>query len=82
MSVFFQTICECQSSSFAYKEVWMFRRITITFLALDVVFVVICVAVASLIGIAVCFCLPCIIAILYVVTDQVGTCENVPFYST
>lgn len=50
----------------------LFCRICITFLALDVVFVVICIAVASLIGIAVCFCLPCIIAILYVVTDQVG----------
>ncbi|KAL6201378.1 hypothetical protein ACLB2K_025092 [Fragaria x ananassa] len=50
--------------------------ITITFLALDVVFVVICVAVASLIGIAVCFCLPCIIAILYAVTDQEGATKE------
>lgn len=50
--------------------------ICITFLALDVVFVVICIAVASLIGIAVCFCLPCIIAILYVVTDQEGATKE------
>ncbi|KAG9155046.1 hypothetical protein Leryth_025095 [Lithospermum erythrorhizon] len=34
-------------------------------------FVVICVAVACVIGIAVCCCLPCIIAILYAVADQV-----------
>ncbi|CAA3021421.1 E3 ubiquitin- ligase At1g12760-like [Olea europaea subsp. europaea] len=43
----------------------------ITFLAFDVFFVVICVAVASVIGIAVCCCLPCIIAILYAVAEQV-----------
>lgn len=53
-------------------------RLCITFLILDVVFVVICVAVACLIGIAVCFCLPCIIAILYALTDQVAkiTCNS------
>ncbi|KAG6663433.1 E3 ubiquitin-protein ligase At1g63170-like [Carya illinoinensis] len=44
----------------------------ITLLAFDIVFVMICVAVASLVGIAVCCCLPCIITILYVVTDQEG----------
>ncbi|KAL6499302.1 hypothetical protein OROHE_025965 [Orobanche hederae] len=42
----------------------------ITFLAFDVFFVVICVVVACLIGLAVCCCLPCIIAILYAVADQ------------
>lgn len=47
-------------------------RLCITFLAFDVVIVLICVAVACLIGIAVCCCLPCILAILYVVTDQVN----------
>lgn len=47
-------------------------RLCITFLILDVVFVVVCVAVACLIGIAVCFCLPCIIAVLYALTDQVA----------
>ncbi|KAL8139173.1 hypothetical protein V2J09_005174 [Rumex salicifolius] len=52
--------------------------ICIAFLALDVVFVVICVFVACLIGIAVCFCLPCIIAILYAVADQEGaTTEDI-----
>ncbi|KAE7999807.1 hypothetical protein FH972_004202 [Carpinus fangiana] len=48
----------------------------ITFLAFDVVFVVICLAVACLVGIAVCCCLPCIITILYVVTDQEGATEE------
>lgn len=48
----------------------------ITFLAFDVFFVVICVAVACVIGIAVCCCLPCIIAILYAVTDQEGATEE------
>ncbi|XWS46025.1 hypothetical protein CRYUN_Cryun14cG0029500 [Craigia yunnanensis] len=42
----------------------------VTFLAFDVVFVIICVAVACLIGLAVCCCLPCIIAILYALTDR------------
>ena len=41
------------------------------FLAFDVFFVVFCVALACVIGIAVCCCLPCIIAILYAVADQV-----------
>nr|GMD43369.1 E3 ubiquitin-protein ligase At1g63170-like [Ipomoea batatas] len=44
----------------------------ITFLAVDVFFVVIRVAVACIIGIAVCCYLPCIIAILYAVADQEG----------
>ncbi|KAF5464192.1 hypothetical protein F2P56_014286 [Juglans regia] len=48
----------------------------IAFLAFDVVFVLICVAVACLVGIAVCCCLPCIISILYVVTDQEGATEE------
>ncbi|XP_072957125.1 E3 ubiquitin-protein ligase At1g12760-like isoform X1 [Typha angustifolia] len=42
----------------------------IVFLAFDVFFVVFCVALACVVGIAVCCCLPCIIAILYAVTDQ------------
>ncbi|KAG5538465.1 hypothetical protein RHGRI_019142 [Rhododendron griersonianum] len=45
----------------------------ITFLAFDVFFVVICVAVACVIGIAVCCCLPCIIALLYAVADQLSS---------
>ncbi|KAM7508685.1 hypothetical protein LguiA_019138 [Lonicera macranthoides] len=48
----------------------------VTFLAFDVFFVVICVAVACVIGIAVCCCLPCIIAILYAVTDQEGATKE------
>ncbi|XP_022739008.1 E3 ubiquitin-protein ligase At4g11680-like isoform X2 [Durio zibethinus] len=42
----------------------------IIFLGFDVFFVVFCVALACIIGIAVCCCLPCIIAILYAVADQ------------
>lgn len=48
----------------------------ITFLAFDVFFVVICVAVACIIGIAVCCCLPCIIALLYAVADQEGATKE------
>ncbi|KAF7137912.1 hypothetical protein RHSIM_Rhsim07G0020100 [Rhododendron simsii] len=48
----------------------------ITFLAFDVFFVVICVAVACVIGIAVCCCLPCIIALLYAVADQEGATKE------
>ncbi|XWS46032.1 hypothetical protein CRYUN_Cryun14cG0030000 [Craigia yunnanensis] len=48
----------------------------VTFLAFDVVFVIICVAVACLIGLAVCCCLPCIIAILYALTDREGVTEE------
>ncbi|KAK9274004.1 hypothetical protein L1049_018818 [Liquidambar formosana] len=48
----------------------------IAFLAFDVFFVIICVAVACVIGIAVCCCLPCIIAILYAVTDQEGATKE------
>ncbi|GMH22489.1 hypothetical protein Nepgr_024332 [Nepenthes gracilis] len=48
----------------------------ITFLAFDVFFVIICVAVACVIGIAICCCLPCIIAILYAVADQEGATKE------
>ncbi|XP_057780644.1 E3 ubiquitin-protein ligase At1g12760-like [Salvia miltiorrhiza] len=50
--------------------------LSITFLAFDVFFVVICVAVACIVGIAVCCCLPCIIAILYAVADQEGATKE------
>lgn len=50
---------------------YLFYRLSIVFLAFDVFFVVFCVALACVIGIAVCCCLPCIIAILYAVADQV-----------
>ncbi|KAG5014139.1 hypothetical protein AAZX31_09G243900 [Glycine max] len=48
----------------------------ITFLSFDVMIVLICVAVACLIGIAVCCCPPCILAILYVVADQEGATKE------
>ncbi|KAK9053157.1 hypothetical protein SSX86_029787 [Deinandra increscens subsp. villosa] len=44
--------------------------LSVIFLAFDVFFVVFCVALACVIGIAVCCCLPCIIAVLYAVADQ------------
>jgi hypothetical protein len=44
----------------------------LVFLAFDVLFVVFCVALAFVIGIAVCCCLPCIIAILYAVAEEVN----------
>ncbi|KAF6133961.1 hypothetical protein GIB67_040725 [Kingdonia uniflora] len=48
----------------------------IIFLAFDVIFVVFCVALACIIGIAVCCCLPCIIAILYAVAEQEGASKE------
>ncbi|XP_058084854.1 E3 ubiquitin-protein ligase At4g11680-like [Magnolia sinica] len=48
----------------------------IVFLAFDVFFVVFCVALACVISIAVCCCLPCIIAILYAVADQEGASDE------
>eukprot|EP00243_Klebsormidium_subtile_P006594 TRINITY_DN282_c0_g1_i1.p1 TRINITY_DN282_c0_g1~~TRINITY_DN282_c0_g1_i1.p1 ORF type:complete len:372 (-),score=31.96 TRINITY_DN282_c0_g1_i1:333-1448(-) len=50
--------------------------LSVVFLAFDVFFVVFCVALACVIGIAVCCCLPCIIAILYAVADQEGASED------
>ncbi|XP_050379093.1 E3 ubiquitin-protein ligase At1g12760 isoform X4 [Argentina anserina] len=48
----------------------------IIFLGFDVFFVVFCVALACIIGIAVCCCLPCIIALLYAVADQDGASKE------
>ncbi|KAK2989053.1 hypothetical protein RJ640_018842 [Escallonia rubra] len=48
----------------------------IVFLAFDVFFVVFCVALACFIGIAICCCLPCIIAVLYAVADQEGAAKE------
>ncbi|XP_020573171.1 E3 ubiquitin-protein ligase At1g12760-like isoform X2 [Phalaenopsis equestris] len=48
----------------------------IVFLAFDVFFVIVCFALACIVGIAVCCCLPCIIAILYAVADQEGASED------
>ncbi|KFK37366.1 hypothetical protein AALP_AA4G247400 [Arabis alpina] len=47
----------------------------VAFLAFDVIFVVLCVAVACLIGIAVCCFLPCIIAVLYALADREGASD-------
>lgn len=52
-------------------------RLSVVFLAFDVFFAIFCVVLACLIGIALCCCLPCIIAILYAVAGQVSS--RVPF---
>ncbi|KAF8398944.1 hypothetical protein HHK36_014809 [Tetracentron sinense] len=58
--------------------------LTVVFLAFDVFFAIFCVVLACLIGIALCCCLPCIIAILYAVASQEGASEadliNLPKY--
>ena len=46
------------------------------FLAFDVFFAVFCVAVACFIGIALCCCLPCVIAILYALAGQVRSMNS------
>ncbi|KAE9597735.1 putative transcription factor C2H2 family [Lupinus albus] len=48
----------------------------IVFLGFDVFFVVFCVALACLVSIAVCCCLPCIIGLLYAVADQDGATKK------
>ncbi|CAF2082778.1 BnaA06g38090D [Brassica napus] len=50
--------------------------LSVVFLGFDVFFVVFCVALACVIGIAVCCCLPCIIAVLYAVADQEGASKE------
>ncbi|KAK4479788.1 hypothetical protein RD792_015323 [Penstemon davidsonii] len=47
----------------------------VVFLAFDVFFAIFCVVLACLIGIALCCCLPCIIAILYAIAGQEGASE-------
>ncbi|XP_059658346.1 E3 ubiquitin protein ligase RIE1-like [Cornus florida] len=49
--------------------------LAVIFLAFDVFFAIFCVVLACLIGIALCCCLPCIIAILYAVIGQEGASE-------
>ncbi|XP_010529547.1 PREDICTED: E3 ubiquitin-protein ligase At4g11680 isoform X2 [Tarenaya hassleriana] len=48
----------------------------IIFLGFDVFFVLFCMALACVIGLAVCCCLPCIIAILYALADQEGASKD------
>ncbi|XP_048428989.1 E3 ubiquitin protein ligase RIE1-like isoform X2 [Pyrus x bretschneideri] len=50
-------------------------RLAVVFLAFDVFFAIFCVVLACLIGVALCCCLPCIIAILYTVAGQEGASE-------
>ncbi|KAJ4974941.1 hypothetical protein NE237_008115 [Protea cynaroides] len=49
--------------------------LAVIFLAFDVFFAIFCVALACLIGIALCCCLPCIIAVLYAVAGQEGASD-------
>ncbi|XP_042483935.1 E3 ubiquitin protein ligase RIE1-like [Macadamia integrifolia] len=49
--------------------------LAVIFLAFDVFFAIFCVALACLIGVALCCCLPCIIGILYAVAGQEGASE-------
>ncbi|KAI4357543.1 hypothetical protein L6164_001483 [Bauhinia variegata] len=49
--------------------------LSVVFLAFDVFFAIFCVVLACLIGIALCCCLPCIIAILYAVAGQEGASD-------
>ncbi|KAL1828991.1 hypothetical protein ACET3Z_007403 [Daucus carota] len=49
--------------------------LSVIFLAFDVFFAIFCVVLASLIGIALCCCLPCIIAILYAIAGQEGASD-------
>jgi integrator complex subunit 11 len=50
--------------------------LAVVFLAFDVFFAIFCVVLACLIGIALCCCLPCIIAILYAVAGQEGASDT------
>lgn len=45
------------------------------FLAFDVFFAIFCIALACVIGIALCCCLPCIIAFLYAIAGQKGASD-------
>ncbi|AQK55156.1 E3 ubiquitin protein ligase RIE1 [Zea mays] len=50
--------------------------LTIVFLAFDVFFAVFCVAMSCFIGIALCCCLPCVVAILYALAGKVGASDG------
>ncbi|KAL6957107.1 E3 ubiquitin protein ligase rie1 [Sarracenia purpurea var. burkii] len=49
--------------------------LAVVFLAFDVFFALFCVALACLIGFALCCCLPCIIAVLYAIAGQEGASD-------
>ncbi|KAK9716522.1 hypothetical protein RND81_06G239100 [Saponaria officinalis] len=54
----------------------MLYWLSVAFLVLDLFFAIFCVALASVIAAAVCCCLPCIIAILYVLADRAGASKE------
>uniref|UniRef100_A0A1J3IKL4 RING-type E3 ubiquitin transferase n=1 Tax=Noccaea caerulescens TaxID=107243 RepID=A0A1J3IKL4_NOCCA len=49
--------------------------LSVIFLAIDVFFAIFCIVLACLVGIALCCCLPCIIALLYAVAGTEGVSE-------
>eukprot|EP00262_Sarcandra_glabra_P003682 TRINITY_DN1444_c0_g1_i1.p1 TRINITY_DN1444_c0_g1~~TRINITY_DN1444_c0_g1_i1.p1 ORF type:complete len:193 (+),score=24.01 TRINITY_DN1444_c0_g1_i1:26-580(+) len=49
--------------------------LAVVFLAFDVFFAIFCIALACVIGMAVCCCFPCIIAIIYAVVGQKGASD-------
>lgn len=59
---------------------WLFSRLCVIFLGFELVFVVLCVAVACLIGIAVCFFLPCILGMLCALAQRVITLKIFKIY--
>ncbi|KAJ6334909.1 hypothetical protein OIU78_011701 [Salix suchowensis] len=65
-----------ENSSVAKRVESAMTTLCFAFLAADALFVIICIAVACLIGIAVCCCLPCIIGILYAMADQEGASKE------
>ncbi|XP_010251799.1 PREDICTED: E3 ubiquitin-protein ligase At4g11680-like isoform X2 [Nelumbo nucifera] len=50
--------------------------LAVVFLAFDVFFAIFCIALAFIVGIALCCCLPCIIAILYSMAVREGASED------
>lgn len=50
-------------------------RLAVVFLAFDVFFAMFCIMLACVIGVALCCCLPCIIAILYAVAGHEGASD-------
>ncbi|CAI5476946.1 unnamed protein product [Closterium sp. Yama58-4] len=55
-----------------FEDAPILSWVCMSFLAFDVFFVIFCIALACLVGIAVCCCLPCIIAVLYAMGEQEG----------
>ncbi|URE32994.1 Zinc finger, C3HC4 type (RING finger) [Musa troglodytarum] len=50
--------------------------LTVVFLTFDALFAIFCIALACIIGIALCCCLPCVIAILCAVIGQEGASDS------